>query len=100
METRIISLLETVNQNIPKRQKTAVYQTIGKIIHTAFSRDGGNDVIHMSVNSLADGQEFLQHLVSNLIKNKTFILSGIQLVKQHGQIGVTDEDNHYDQSAA
>lgn len=49
---------------------------------------------------LAESEDFVQHLTSNLIKNLSFLVPITHLVKQHAQVAVTDEAKLYDQSVA
>lgn len=54
----------------------------------------------MKADNLAEPQDLVQQLRSNIIENPSFKLPIFHLVKHHAQVAVDDETKFYDQSVA
>lgn len=81
-------------------EKTAVYQTVEKVVRRAVAQGAVNEVIHTKVNNLAKPQDFIKHLTLNLIKKPSFTALIIHMIKQHEQVSVPEEFKFSDQSMA
>lgn len=52
VETKIVSLLEIVNHEVAKDQKTTVYQNVETVVRQVVARGAVNVVVPMKVNNL------------------------------------------------
>lgn len=68
VQTMLVSVLEASTREAAEGQKVPVSQAVGNIVRQAFAQDTIHEVIYINVGSLAEPQEFIEHLTLNLIK--------------------------------
>lgn len=69
VKTKVISLLETANQETANGEKASANQAVENFVRQAAARGSSNDVDHTKANILDESQKFVQHFTRNLIKN-------------------------------
>lgn len=83
-----------------KSEKTPIYRAVEIYVRQAVPQGAVSEVILTKVESLAELQDFVQHLLSTLIKNQSFTVLINHLVKLHAQVIVNDVAKFYDQIVA
>lgn len=98
MESKYVSLPEDVNYEAPKDGKTFVNHSVEKVVREVVTRGAFNEAIHMWVDSPAELQDLIQHLMIKIIGNQSSKVTITHSARKRAQVAVAAEVNFNDQS--
>lgn len=74
-----------------------MYEAVESVVRQDLSRDTVNKVIRITVDRLAESQDYVQHLTTNLIKNQSLTVPIIHRVKHPVQVADYEKAKVYSQ---